>query len=86
MEQFDRNIYFRAVDMSHERAAVHFVSRLCNYATLVHTLDLIEQGHVKPSAPINRFSFADIPSAIRFIIILTYSDPSLLVSAVTPVT
>lgn len=29
--------------------------------------ELIEQGHVKPIAPINRFSYLDIPSAIRFL-------------------
>lgn len=29
--------------------------------------ELIEQGHIKPIAPIHRFSYADIPSAIRFL-------------------
>lgn len=28
---------------------------------------MIEAGHVKPIAPIHQFSFADIPSAIRFL-------------------
>lgn len=28
---------------------------------------MIEAGHVNPIAPIHQFSFADIPSAIRFL-------------------
>lgn len=28
---------------------------------------MIDAGHVKPIAPIHQFSFADIPSAIRFL-------------------
>lgn len=29
--------------------------------------DLIKQGHVKPIAPIHRFSYLDVSSAIRFL-------------------
>ncbi|KAJ5687268.1 hypothetical protein N7536_009887 [Penicillium majusculum] len=62
MEPFDRNISFRAVDMSHERAPDHLVSRLMS-----RLFQMIEAGYVKPIAPIHQFSFADIPSAIRFL-------------------
>ncbi|KAJ5947430.1 hypothetical protein N7466_000445 [Penicillium verhagenii] len=62
MEPFDRNISFRAVDMSHERAPDHLVSRLMS-----RLFELIEAGHLKPIAPIHQFSFAEIPSAIRFL-------------------
>ncbi|KAL2069921.1 hypothetical protein VTL71DRAFT_14600 [Oculimacula yallundae] len=62
MEPFDRNISFRAIDMSHERAPDHLVHRL-----LTELFRLIDRGHVKPVAPIHRFSFADIGSAIRFL-------------------
>ncbi|KAF4769894.1 hypothetical protein HAV15_011851 [Penicillium sp. str.  len=62
MEPFDRNISFRAVDMSHERAPDHLVSRLMS-----RLFQMIETGYVKPIAPIHQFSFADIPSAIRFL-------------------
>ncbi|CAI7593555.1 unnamed protein product [Penicillium palitans] len=62
MEPFDRNISFRAVDMSHERAPDRLVSRLMSIL-----FQMIDAGHVKPIAPIHQFSFADIPSAIRFL-------------------
>ncbi|KAF5878019.1 putative polyketide synthase protein [Botrytis fragariae] len=62
MEPFDRNMSFRAIDMSHERAPDHLVNRL-----LSALFELIERGHVKPIAPIHTFSFSDVPSAIRFL-------------------
>ncbi|KAL2881421.1 hypothetical protein SGCOL_002986 [Colletotrichum sp. CLE4] len=62
MEPFDRNISFRAVDMSHERAPDHLVSRL-----MTKLFELVNEGHVRPIAPIHRFSFSDVPSAIRFL-------------------
>ncbi|RYC59888.1 hypothetical protein CHU98_g6324 [Xylaria longipes] len=58
MEPFDRNISFRSVDMSHERASDHLVSQL---------FELIDGGHVKPISPIHQFSFDDAPSAIRLL-------------------
>ncbi|KAI8632855.1 PKSKA1 [Xylariaceae sp. FL1651] len=62
MEPFDRNISFRSVDMSHERAPDHLVSRL-----MTRLFKLIDNGHVKPINPIHRFSFKDAPSAIRLL-------------------
>ncbi|KAI0871845.1 PKSKA1 [Hypoxylon argillaceum] len=62
MEPFDRNISFRSVDMSHERAPDHLVSRL-----MAKLFELINGGHVKPINPIHQFSFNDAPSAIRLL-------------------
>ena len=62
MAPFDRNISFRAVDLSPERAPDTLVSRL-----LSKLFELIEDGHVKPISPIHRFSWTDVPSAIRFL-------------------
>ncbi|GAP90164.1 putative acyl transferase acyl hydrolase lysophospholipase [Rosellinia necatrix] len=62
LEPFDRNISFRSVDMSHERAPDHLVSRL-----MTKLFELINDGHVKPISPIHRFSFDDAPSAIRLL-------------------
>ncbi|KAI0467452.1 PKSKA1 [Xylaria cf. heliscus] len=62
MEPFDRNISFRSVDMSHERASDDLVSRL-----MAKLFELIDGGHVKPISPIHQFSFDDAPSAIRLL-------------------
>ncbi|ROT38157.1 hypothetical protein SODALDRAFT_360496 [Sodiomyces alkalinus F11] len=62
MEPFDRNISFRAVDFSPERAQDAVVSRLMN-----KLFELVRSGHVKPINPIHRFSWTDIPSALRFL-------------------
>ncbi|TRX89754.1 hypothetical protein FHL15_009344 [Xylaria flabelliformis] len=62
MEPFDRNISFRSVDMSHERAPDDLVYRL-----MAKLFELIDQGHVKPISPIHQFSFDDAPSAIRLL-------------------
>ncbi|KAI1163548.1 PKSKA1 [Nemania serpens] len=62
MEPFDRNISFRSVDMSHERAPDQLVSRL-----MAKLFELIDGGHVKPISPIHKFSFDDAPSAIRLL-------------------
>ncbi|KAI3321634.1 PKSKA1 [Xylariaceae sp. AK1471] len=62
MEPFDRNISFRSVDMSHERAPDHLVSRL-----MTKLFELIDGGHIKPINPIHQFSFNDAPSAIRLL-------------------
>ncbi|RYP61239.1 hypothetical protein DL771_010199 [Monosporascus sp. 5C6A] len=62
MEPFDRNISFRAVDMSYERSPDPLVARLMS-----QLFELVHGGHVAPINPIHRFSFADIPSAIRFL-------------------
>ncbi|KAI1122424.1 PKSKA1 [Nemania abortiva] len=62
MEPFDRNISFRSVDMSHERALDHLISQL-----MTKLFELIDSGHVKPINPIHRFSFSDAPSAIRLL-------------------
>ena len=62
MAPFDRNVSFRAVDLSPERAPDALVSR-----HLSKLFKLIEGGHVKPISPIHRFLWTDIPSAIRFL-------------------
>ncbi|KAI0970609.1 PKSKA1 [Xylaria arbuscula] len=62
MEPFDRNISFRSVDMSHERAPDHLIARLIG-----KLFTLITAGHVKPIHPIHHFSFQDAPSAIRLL-------------------
>ncbi|KAI1748153.1 PKSKA1 [Xylaria castorea] len=62
MEPFDRNISFRSVDMSHERAPDDLVYRL-----MAKLFELIDEGHVKPISPIHQFSFDDAPSAIRLL-------------------
>ncbi|THC92577.1 hypothetical protein EYZ11_007940 [Aspergillus tanneri] len=62
MAPFDRNISFRAVDLSPERAPDALVARL-----LRRIFALINGGHIQPIRPIHRFSWTDIPSAIRFL-------------------
>ncbi|KAI0552402.1 PKSKA1 [Xylaria curta] len=62
MEPFDRNISFRSVDMSHERASDDLVYRL-----MAKLFELIDSGNVKPISPIHQFSFNDAPSAIRLL-------------------
>jgi NADPH:quinone reductase and related Zn-dependent oxidoreductases len=62
MAPFDRNISFRAVDLSPERAPDALVSR-----HMSKLFELIERGHVRPINPIHQFSWTDIPSAIRFL-------------------
>lgn len=62
MAPFDRNITFRAVDFSPERASDALVSRLFS-----KLFTLIEWGHIKPINPIHRYSWTDIPAAIRFL-------------------
>lgn len=62
MAPFDRNISFRAVDLSPERASDALVSRCMS-----RLFELIEGQHVKPISPVHRFSWTDIPSAIRFL-------------------
>ncbi|KAI0439056.1 PKSKA1 [Xylaria telfairii] len=62
MEPFDRNISFRSVDMSHERAPDDLVSRL-----MAKLFKLIGEDHVKPISPIHQFPFDDTPSAIRLL-------------------
>ncbi|KAJ2990881.1 hypothetical protein NUW58_g2741 [Xylaria curta] len=62
MEPFDRNMSFRSVDMSHERAPDRLVSRL-----MARLFELIDGGHVKPISPIHQFTFDDAPSAIRLL-------------------
>ncbi|GIZ44216.1 hypothetical protein CKM354_000742000 [Cercospora kikuchii] len=62
MMPFDRNISFRAVDLSPERAPDALVAR-----HLSKLFELIKAGRVKPINPIHRFSWTDIPAAIRFL-------------------
>ncbi|KAK4120691.1 PKSKA1 [Parathielavia appendiculata] len=62
MAPFDRNISFRAVDLSPERASDELVARLFS-----KLFALLEGGHIKPINPIHRFSWAEIPAAIRFL-------------------
>ncbi|ETS85917.1 hypothetical protein PFICI_03942 [Pestalotiopsis fici W106-1] len=59
MEPFDRNISFRAVDMSHHaNPSARLLSKLFKF---------IEGGHVKPINPIHPFGFDDLSSVIRFV-------------------
>ncbi|KAI0603270.1 PKSKA1 [Biscogniauxia sp. FL1348] len=62
MAPFDRNISFRAVDMSPERVSDALASRLMS-----KLFELIDGHHIKPISPIHQFSWGDIPSAIRFL-------------------
>ncbi|KAF2967866.1 hypothetical protein GQX73_g5699 [Xylaria multiplex] len=62
MTPFDRNISFRAVDMSPEKVTDALSSRLFS-----KLFELIGNGHIKPINPIHTFSWAEIPSAIRFL-------------------
>ncbi|KAI9729806.1 MAG: hypothetical protein M1818_008384 [Claussenomyces sp. TS43310] len=62
MEQFDRNISFKAVDMSHQRAPDHLIARLMS-----KLFELLEGRHVKPINPIHTFSFNDVPNAVRYL-------------------
>ncbi|KAI0533592.1 PKSKA1 [Xylaria digitata] len=62
MAPFDRNVSFRAVDMSPEKVSDALSSRLFS-----ELFELIENGHIKPINPIHTFSWAEIPSAIRFL-------------------
>jgi acyl transferase domain-containing protein/NADPH:quinone reductase-like Zn-dependent oxidoreductase len=61
MTPFDRNISFRAVDLSAERAPDALVAR-----NLKRLFELFEQGHIAPIKPIKQFSWSDVPSAIRY--------------------
>ncbi|ROV92586.1 hypothetical protein VMCG_08925 [Cytospora schulzeri] len=62
MAPFDRNISFRAVDLSPERAPDALVSRL-----MTTLFELVEGQHITPIDPMHRYSWTDIPSAIRFL-------------------
>jgi NADPH:quinone reductase-like Zn-dependent oxidoreductase len=62
MTPFDRNISFRAVDLSAERAPDSLVER-----SLARLFELFDGGHIKPINPIHRFSWTEIPSAVRFL-------------------
>lgn len=62
MAPFDRNISFRAVDLSAERTPDSLIER-----SLARLFELLHGEHIKPVGPIHRFSWADIPSAIRFL-------------------
>ncbi|WYZ45768.1 hypothetical protein EsH8_VIII_001084 [Colletotrichum jinshuiense] len=62
MEPFDRNISLRAVDMSHQRAPDHLISRL-----MTKLFELLEGRHVKPINPIHIFSFTDVANAVRYL-------------------
>ncbi|RFU76423.1 polyketide synthase [Trichoderma arundinaceum] len=62
MAPFDRNISFRALDLSPERAPDALIAKLMS-----QLFELIESNRIKPISPIHQFSWADIPSAIRFL-------------------
>ncbi|KAI1083471.1 PKSKA1 [Whalleya microplaca] len=62
MAPFDRNISFRGVDMSPERVPNVLVARLMS-----QIFKLIDGQYIKPISPIHRFSWTDLPSAMRFI-------------------
>ncbi|KAF5844025.1 hypothetical protein GGP41_009349 [Bipolaris sorokiniana] len=62
MTPFDRNISFRAVDLSAERAPDALIER-----SLAKLFKLLEGGHIKPINPVHRFSWTEIPRAVRFL-------------------
>jgi len=62
MTPFDRNISFRAVDLSAERAPDALIQR-----SLAKLFELLEGGHIKPINPVHRFSWTEIPTAVRFL-------------------
>ncbi|TDZ24672.1 Fumagillin dodecapentaenoate synthase [Colletotrichum orbiculare MAFF 240422] len=62
MEPVDRNISLRAVDMSHQRAPDHLISRL-----MTKLFELLEGRHVKPISPVHIFSFADVANTVRYL-------------------
>ncbi|KAF2841765.1 PKSKA1 [Patellaria atrata CBS 101060] len=62
MRPFDRNISFRAVDLSPERTPDALVARLMS-----KLFKLLIGGHIKPIKPMHCFSWAEVPSAFRFL-------------------
>ncbi|KAF2188519.1 PKSKA1 [Zopfia rhizophila CBS 207.26] len=62
MTPFDRNISFRAVDLSAERAPDALIER-----SLARLFELLQGGHIMPINPVHRFSWTEIPSAVRFL-------------------
>ncbi|KAJ5997672.1 beta-ketoacyl synthase domain-containing protein [Penicillium canescens] len=61
MEPFGRNASYRCFDMSHAHVSDTLIARL-----LDQTMDLIKKRQLTPIGPITTFSFADIPSAFRY--------------------
>jgi NADPH:quinone reductase-like Zn-dependent oxidoreductase len=59
---FDRNSSFRAVDLSPEKATDSLVARLIS-----KLFELIEEGSIKPIAPVHKFAWTDIPAALHFL-------------------
>ncbi|TVY39994.1 Fumagillin dodecapentaenoate synthase [Lachnellula occidentalis] len=59
---FDRNSSFRAVDLSPERATDSLVARLMS-----KLFELIEEGSIKPIAPVHKFAWTDIPAAFHYL-------------------
>lgn len=62
MAHFDRNISFRSIDISPEKASDALVSRLFS-----ELFKLIDGGFIRPITPMHKFSWTDIPSAFRFL-------------------
>ncbi|KAK7915179.1 type I iterative PKS [Apiospora marii] len=62
MTLFQRNCSFRVVDLSPRTVSDDLISRL-----LARLFELIDSGAIKSIIPIHRFSWNDIPAALRFL-------------------
>ncbi|KAI5862010.1 reducing type I polyketide synthase [Durotheca rogersii] len=62
MEPFNRNASFRALDLSHKEISDDTIKSL-----LTDIFNLMEEGRLKPIAPMKVFSFTDIPAAFRLL-------------------
>ncbi|KAK8008137.1 polyketide synthase [Apiospora marii] len=62
MTLFQRHCSFRLVDLSPETVSDDLISRL-----LARLFELIDSGAIKSIIPIHRFSWNDIPAALRFL-------------------
>ncbi|KAK8123144.1 polyketide synthase [Apiospora sp. TS-2023a] len=62
MAPFQRNCSIRVVDLSLTKASEAIITRL--FATL---FGLLHGGAIKPVIPVHRFSWNDIPAALRFL-------------------
>jgi NADPH:quinone reductase-like Zn-dependent oxidoreductase len=59
---FDRNVSFRAVDLSPEKATDSLVAGL-----LSKLFELIERASIKPITPIHKYTWTNIPAALQFL-------------------
>lgn len=61
MAPFDRNISFRTVDLSLERATDTLVSK-----HMARIFELFESGDIKPIYPVHLYAWTDIPGRMEW--------------------